>query len=51
MQTKEAKRAVAISRNEQHRAKYEQQARAQGISDPEAVKEFADRKIGIPKKR
>jgi hypothetical protein len=51
MQTKEAKQAAAIARNEHHRSKYEQQARDQGITSPEAVKEFADRKVGIPKKR
>lgn len=50
-QTKEAKRASAIQRNEQHRAKYEQQARDSGITEPSAVKEFADRKVGIPKPR
>ena len=49
-QTKEAKRASAIERNERNRSKYEKQARDAGLKD-EAVKEFADRKVGIPKKR
>lgn len=51
MQTKEAKRAAAIARNEPNRKKYEQQARDKGITEPSAVKEFADRKVGIPKGR
>lgn len=50
-QTKEAKRKTAVANNEQYRAKYEDQARKQGITSPEAVKEFADRKVGIPKSR
>lgn len=49
-QTKEAKRAGAIARNEHNRKKYEEQARKAGITDPASVSEFADRKIGIPKK-